>query len=207
VRKGEFVLIDAGAEVDRYVADVTRTYVVGGRPGGFQRDLHQLVREVEQAAVARCRPGAEWKDIHLAAAVELTAGLVTMKVMRGSADSLVERKAHRLFFPHGIGHLVGLGVRDASGSLPGRRKNHSPALENLRMDLPLAAGYVTTVEPGIYFIAALLNDPARRRRYRDCVNWKLATDHIRTGGVRIEDTVLVTNDGPRNLTAAIPLDP
>jgi Xaa-Pro aminopeptidase len=207
VRKGEFVLIDAGAEVGRYVADVTRTYVVGGRLGGFQRDLHQLVREVEQAAVARCRPGAEWKDIHLAAAVELTAGLVTMKVMRGRAESLVERKAHRLFFPHGIGHLVGLGVRDASGSLPGRRKNNSPALENLRMDLPLAAGYVTTVEPGIYFIAALLNDTGRRRRFRDCVNWKLATQHIQTGGVRIEDTVLVTDDGPRNLTAAIPLDP
>ena len=207
VRNGEFVLIDAGAEVGRYVADVTRTYVVGGRPRGFQRDLHQLVREVEQAAVARCRPGAEWKDIHLAAAVELTAGLVAMKVMRGRAESLVERKAHRLFFPHGIGHLVGLGVRDASGRVPGRRKNISPALENLRMDLPLEVGYVTTVEPGIYFIAALLNDPVRRRRFRDCVNWKLAGQHIQTGGVRIEDTVLVTADGPENLTAAIPLDP
>ncbi len=206
VRRGEFVLIDAGAEVGRYVTDVTRTFVVGGKLRGFQRDLHQLVCAVERAAVARCGPGAEWKDIHLAAAVELTAGLVEMKVMRGRAETLVERKAHRLFFPHGIGHLVGLGVRDASGRLPGRRRNTSPALENLRMDLPLAAGYVTTVEPGIYFIAALLNDPGRRRRFRDCVNWKLATEHIKTGGVRVEDTVLVTKDGPVNLTAAIPLD-
>ena len=100
-----------------------------------------------------------------------------------------------------------LGVRDASGRLPGRRKNTSPALENLRMDLPLEAGYVTTVEPGIYFIAAILHDSGRRRRFRDCVNWKLAEGHIRMGGVRIEDTVLVTDDGPRNLTADIPLDP
>ena len=207
VRKGEFVLIDAGAEVGRYMADVTRTFVVGGRPTGFQRDLHQLVREVEQAGCARCKPGAEWKDIHLAAAVELTAGLVAMKVMRGKAETLVERKAHRIFFPHGIGHLVGLGVRDASGRLPARRKNHSPALENLRMDLPLEVGYVTTVEPGIYFIAAILHDPVRRRRFRECVNWKLAEEHIQTGGVRIEDTVLVTANGPEILTASIPLDP
>ncbi len=204
--KGEFVLIDAGAEVNRYVADVTRTYVVGGKPGAFQQDLHQLVRTVEKAAIARCLPGAEWKEIHLAAAVELTAGLVAMKVMRGNAETLVERQAHRIFFPHGIGHLVGLGVRDASGRLPGRRKNASPALENLRMDLPLATGYVTTVEPGIYFIPTLLQDPVRRRGFRDCVNWRLAEEHIATGGVRLEDTILVTEHGPENLTASIPLD-
>ena len=207
VRNGEFVLIDAGAEVGRYMPDVTRTFVVGGKPTGFQRDLHQLVRAVEVAGCARCVPGAEWKDIHLAAAVELAAGLVELKVMRGKAETLVERKAHRIFFPHGIGHLVGLGVRDASGRLPGRRKNNSPALENLRMDLPLEVGYVTTVEPGIYFIPAILNDRVRRRRFRDCVNWKLAEQHIQTGGVRIEDTVLVTKNGAQILTASIPLDP
>jgi len=207
VRRGEFVLVDAGAEVARYVADVTRTFVVGGKLSGFQRDLHQLVTMVERAAVSRCCPGEEWKDIHLAAAVELTAGLVDMKLMRGRPEPLVERKAHRIFFPHGIGHLVGLGVRDASGRMPGRRPNKLPALENLRMDLPLQVGYVTTVEPGVYFIAAILNDPARRRIYRDCVNWKLAAQHIQTGGVRIEDTVLVSERGPVNLTAGIPIDP
>lgn len=204
LRAGEFVLIDAGAEVDRYVCDVTRTYVVGGQPTAFQRDLHQIVLSAEQRAVAACRPGAEWKEIHLRCAVEMTAGLVELGVMRGSAESLVEQEAHTLFFPHGLGHLVGLGVRDASGTLPGRTKDPRPSLKNLRTDLPLAPGYVITVEPGLYFIPALLNDSARRERFRDCVTWSVAEQHLETGGVRIEDNVVITDGEPENLTAAIP---
>jgi Xaa-Pro aminopeptidase len=127
-----------------------------------------------------------------------------MKLMRGEAQSLVEREAHTLFFPHGLGHLVGLGVRDASGRLPGRAKNESAALKNLRMDLPLARGYVTTVEPGAYFIPAILNDPKRRKQYGSCVDWALVDRHLGSGGVRIEDTVLVTDGPPKVLTAAIP---
>ncbi len=202
-RAGEFVLVDAGAEIDRYMADVTRTYVVGG-PSAFQRELYQVVLAAEERAVAKCVPGAEWKDVHLACAVDLVAGLVAMGVMRGQAESLVEQEAHTLFFPHGLGHMVGLGVRDGSGLAPGRVKDTRPSLRTLRMDLPLAAGYVVTVEPGLYFIPALLNDPARRARFHDCVNWTLADQHLALGGVRIEDNVLVTPGAPEILTAAIP---
>jgi Xaa-Pro aminopeptidase len=74
------------------------------------------------------------------------------------------------------------------------------------MDLPLAEGYLVTVEPGIYFIPALLNDPARRERFRDCVNWSLAEEHLGIGGVRIEDNLVITAGAPENLTAAIPKD-
>jgi Xaa-Pro aminopeptidase len=204
LRRGEFVLIDAGAEVGRYVSDVTRTFVVGGKASPFQRELFELVLAVEEAGISRCVPGAEWKEIHLQAATELTAGLVEMGLMRGIAESLVEQGAHTLFFPHGLGHLVGLGVRDASGRLPGRAEDHSPALKNLRMDLPLAAGYVTTVEPGLYFIPAILNDPQRRKRFRTCVNWSLVERHLGIGGVRIEDSVLVTDRQPEVLTVGIP---
>ena len=204
VRRGDFVLIDAGAQVGRYVIDVTRTFIVGNKPSRFQRELFQLVLAVEERAISRCVPGAEWKEIHLKAATELTAGLIDMKLMRGSAEALVEQGAHALFFPHGLGHLVGLGVRDASGRLPGRVKDDSPALKTLRMDLPLAPNYVTTVEPGLYFIPAILNDPRRRRQYRACVNWALVERHLESGGVRIEDTVLITDGPPRILTAAVP---
>lgn len=202
--EGDFLLIDAGAEVDRYVIDVTRTYVVGGKPSSFQRDLHQIVLAAEQSAIARCLPGAEWKAIHFQAAIELTAGLVELGVMRGSAESLVDQGAHRLFFPHGIGHLVGLGVRDASGMLPGRVKDAHPSVENLRMDLPLQPGYVTTVEPGIYFISPLLNKAENRETFRDCVNWEVVEKYLDIGGVRIEDNVLVTENGPEVLTKEIP---
>lgn len=200
---GEFVLIDAGAEIDRYVCDVTRTFVAGGKPSAFQRDLHSLVLSVEEAAIGRCRTGAEWKDIHFKAAMEITAGLVDMGILLGNPESLVDRNAHTLFFPHGLGHLVGLGVRDASGTLPDRPKDPRAALQTLRTDLPLMPGYVITVEPGIYFIPTLLNDPARRERYRDCVDWTRIEPLMETGGVRIEDNVLVTAGEPEILTSSI----
>lgn len=203
VRPGNFVLIDAGAEVDRYVADVTRTHVAG-QATAFQRDLYQTVLQAHDRAIARCVAGAEWKSIHLAAAVDLVAGLVTMGVMRGTPESLVEQEAHALFFPHGLGHMVGLGVRDASGRSPGRPKDPRPALRTLRMDLPLEVNYVVTVEPGLYFIPPLLSDPARRARFAACVNWALVDQHLDLGGVRIEDNVLVTAGAPEVLTKEIP---
>ena len=122
----------------------------------------------------------------------------------GEPASLVEQEAHTLFFPHGIGHLVGLGVRDASGRQPGRTRDPRPSLQSLRLDLPLAAGYLVTVEPGIYFIPALLNDAARRSRFAHQVRWELVDQHLALGGVRIEDNVLITPEGPDVLTSAIP---
>ena len=203
VAPGDFVLVDAGAEVERYVADVTRTYVAG-TPTGFQRDLHAAVRHAQENAIARCVPGAEWKQIHLATAVDLTAGLVAMGILRGRPESLVEQEVHALFFPHGIGHLVGLGVRDASGLARGRTRDPRPSLRSLRMDLPLADGFVVTVEPGLYFIPALLQDPVRRDHHCDTVNWSLVDAHLKIGGVRIEDDVLVRAGAPEVLTAGIP---
>ncbi len=203
VREGEFILIDSGAELERYVIDVTRTYVAG-KPSAFQRELHQVVLNAELRAIDRCQPGAEWKDIHFGTAVDLIGGLVAMGVMKGDASSLVEQEAHMLFFPHGIGHMLGLGVRDASGLEPGRARDPRPCLRNLRQDLILRAGYIVTIEPGLYFIPALLNDPARREKFRDCVNWPLAEKMLGLGGVRIEDNILVTAGVPENLTAAIP---
>jgi len=205
IREGDFVLVDAGAEVDRYVADVTRTHVAG-HPTGFQRDLHQAVVRTLDRAIARCVPGAEWKAIHLAAAVDLAEGLVAMNVMRGNPTELVERDAHALFFPHGVGHMLGLGVRDASGRALGRAKDPRPSLRSLRMDLPLAPGMVVTVEPGLYFIPPLLQDPARRAQYATDVNWPLVDRHLDLGGVRIEDDILVTTGAPEVLTRMIPRD-
>lgn len=200
---GDFILIDSGAQIDRYVTDVTRTYVAG-TVSAFQRDLYQAVLEAQVRAIARCRPGAEWKALHFAAAVDMLAGLVAMGVLRGDPQSLVEQDVHTLFYPHGLGHLVGLGVRDASGLEPGRRQDDRPSLRSLRMDLILRAGYVATVEPGLYFIPAILDDRPRREKYRTVINWDLVDRHKHLGGVRIEDNILVTATDPVNLTAAIP---
>jgi Xaa-Pro aminopeptidase len=201
---GDLLLVDAGAEVDRYVIDVTRTYIVGGNPTPFQRDLYQIVLAAEEAGIAGCTVGAEWKELHLRIATQITEGLIQLDFLRGTAEGLVEQGAHQLFFPHGLGHLVGLGVRDASGLLPGRQRDEGAKFSNLRMDLPLEENYVTTVEPGIYFIPVILNSPTNRERYHDCVDWELAERHFNLGGIRIEDNVLVTADGPVVLTSEIP---
>ena len=203
-KPGDVVLVDAGAEVGRYTADVTRTYRLPGGDDGFFRSLHALVLTVERRAIAGCRPGAEWRELHLAAAHQIAEGLVSLGLLVGSPDSLVERDTHALFFPHGLGHMVGLGVRDASGYLPGRARSNRPGLSMLRTDLPLDKGYVMTVEPGIYFIPALLQDSALRERHRDAVRWDRVDALLDFGGIRIEDDVLVTDGEPEVLTAAIP---
>jgi Xaa-Pro aminopeptidase len=201
---GDVVLVDAGAEVARYTADVTRTYRLPGGDDGFFRALHALVLSVERNAIGRCRAGAEWRDLHLRAAHEIAEGLVSLGLLVGAPESLVERDTHALFFPHGLGHMVGLGVRDASGFLPGRTRSTRPGLSMLRTDLPLEPGYVMTVEPGIYFIPALLQDPAQRERHRDAVRWDRMDGLLGFGGIRIEDDVLVTDGEPEVLTAGIP---
>jgi Xaa-Pro aminopeptidase len=207
VREGEIVLIDAGAEHLRYASDITRTWRcegAGGADPGFFRDLYAVVLGVEERAMARCVVGAEWRDIHLGAARELTEGLVSLGILNGAPDALIERDTHALFFPHGIGHMVGLGVRDAGGFLPGRPRSTRPGLMNLRTDLPLERDYVMTIEPGIYFIPALLRNPEHRAQHRDAVNWSRVDGLLEFGGIRIEDNVRVTDGAPEVLTAAVP---
>lgn len=202
-KKGDVVLIDAGAEVERYSCDVTRTYRVGGWDG-FARDLYQMLLEVQVKAVDSCRAGAEWRDIHLASATGIAAGLAKLGILKGTGEGLVEQDTHALFYPHGLGHLVGLGVRDASGYLPGRVRSTRPGLSMLRTDLPLQPGYVITVEPGVYFIRALLASPVHREKHAKAVAWDRVDALLDFGGIRIEDNVHVTAGDPDILTAAIP---
>lgn len=207
LRPGELVLVDAGAEVDGYASDVTRTFPAGPRFEGIQRDLYALVLETQRAAIAEARPGAEYRDLHLAACRRIAAGLVDLRILRGSPDDLVDNDAHALFFPHGLGHLLGLATHDAGGCLQGRTPSDRFGLKWLRADLPLQPGYVVTIEPGIYFIPAILQDPARRERYREAVNWDRVDSLLHLGGIRIEDDILVTEGEAAVLTADIPVDP
>ncbi len=203
-REGELVLVDAGAEVSGYACDVTRTYPAGGAFTPEQKDVFAVVDEARRNGIERCRKGVEWRDVHLGACLDIARGLAGMGILRGTAEGLLEQDAQALFFPHGIGHMVGLGVRDAGGALPGRRKSRKPGIRYLRVDLPLEAGFVMTVEPGIYFIPALLKNEEKRKQYRDTVVWDRVDRMLDFGGIRLEDNVLVTEKGPEVLTASIP---
>ena len=201
---GDLVLIDAGADYRQYACDITRTYPVGGQLSPEQAELHAVVHAAERASIERCVPGTEWVDVHMTAAQVIAEGLVAFGVLRGEPGALVESGAVWLFFPHGIGHLLGLGVRDAHGPLPSRRDTQSP-VKNLRINLPLEPGYVVTVEPGVYFVPAMLQDPGRRAQYRDAVNWDRVDRLMDFGGIRIEDNLLITEDGHEILTADVPV--
>lgn len=172
---GDLLLIDAGCELHGYAADITRTFPVNGKFSKPQRAIYELVLAAMQAAFAAIRPGEPRTGYHDAAVKVLTQGLVDLKILRGSVDGLLESGAYKQFYMHGTGHWLGLDVHDAGAYLV----NGAPR--------PLQAGMTLTVEPGLYFRPG----PGVPDKYL----------HI---GVRIEDDVLVTNDGYDNLTALAP---
>lgn len=204
LRDGDLVLIDAAAEWDGYAADITRTFPVSGRFEGIQRDIYALVAKVQEEAINAVRPGVEYRDLHMQASRTIASGLADLGILRGSPSSLVERDAHAIFFPHGLGHMLGLSTHDAGGCLAGREPSDRFGLKWLRADLPLHENYVVTIEPGIYFIRALLTDPEWRDRFRDAVNWERVDQMLDFGGIRIEDDVRVTSGGSEVLSAGVP---
>ena len=206
LRDGDLVLIDAGPEIRGYASDVTRTFPVSAAFSPLQRELYELVLAAQREAIAAVRPGVEYKQLHLRAAATIAQGLVDAGILRGAPDDLVAQDAHALFFPHGLGHMLGLSTHDCAGYLEGRVPEDRFGLAWLRADLPLEPGYVVTIEPGIYFIPALLTDAERRERYRGSVVWERVDQLLDFGGIRIEDDVLVTDDGCEVLSAALPSD-
>jgi Xaa-Pro aminopeptidase len=176
-RAGELMLVDAGAEVDGYATDITRTTPVGLRYEGAQRDVYQVVLEVQRKAIAAVRPGASINGIHEQVLRDLTRGMVALGVLEGEVGKLIEDKKHEAYYPHRTSHWLGVDVHDV-GRYNLRSGPHKP----------LAVGNVLTVEPGLYF-------PPDDEKL---------TAAFRGIGVRIEDDVLVTEDGCEVLTAAVP---
>lgn len=214
LRGGDLLLCDAGAEHAGWASDVTRTWPVSGRFSPTQRAIYDLVLATQREAIARVRPGARYRDLHLHACLVLARGLVDLGILRGSPEGLVERGAHALFFPHGLGHLLGLDVHDMedlgdrAGYAPGRARSPRFGLGYLRLDRDLAPGMLVTIEPGFYMVPAILADrglcgPFDADRTLDRERLAQFAD---VRGIRIEDDVLCTEGEPEVLTAAIPSD-
>jgi Xaa-Pro aminopeptidase len=208
---GDLLLADVGAETPGgWAADVTRTWPVSGQFSPSQRQIYDLVLAAHDACIDLIRPGLEYRDIHLQGALVLATGLVELGILKGDPATLVERDAHALFFPHGMGHLLGLDVHDMEdlgdliGYAPGRQRSARFGLGYLRLERPLQENMVVTIEPGFYQVPAILDDPALRHRYQDCVNWPRLADFGDVRGIRIEDDVRVTATGAEVLTAALP---
>ena len=215
---GDLLLMDAGATSPLgYASDLTRAWPVSGRPTDLQRHLHDTVRAAYDDAVAAMRPGVPFADVHRLAARTLTAGLQDAGFMTGDLDASVEAGAHALFFPHGLGHQMGLDVHDME-ALGEDHVGYDDATTRatqfgtayLRMGKALREGHVVTVEPGLYAIPDLIAQWAADGRHADFIAYDRLGALDGFGGIRLENDVLVTADGARALTPArgdaVPMD-
>lgn len=198
LRKGELLLIDAGCEVGGYTADISRTFPIGTRFSARQRDLYEIVLEAQRQCIERARPGVISAELHVHSMRVVAEGLKSLKILRGDTENLVQSGAVRLFYPHGVGHMLGLDVHDCLGGR--KRILPNPTGVPVRFVARLEPGFVITVEPGIYFIAALLGDREQRRKHRGAVDFTRAESYLPLGGVRIEDDVLIRDGAPLDLT-------
>lgn len=195
------LLIDAGYRLHNYGSDITRTVISDNAHPVFAALLNGM-EQLQQNIVASVKPGIPYPQLHQQTLQEMAQLLSDLDICRGPAEDLLAQQLPQLFMPHGVGHLLGIQVHDVGGHQRDESGNrvpppeHSPALRNTRM---VAENQVFTIEPGCYFIPMLL-EPERNSRRGQAINWTLLEQLYCHGGIRIEDNVLVTSNGQRNLS-------
>ena len=213
LRDGALLLVDFGAETaSGWAGDITNTWPIAGKFTKEQRAVFDIVVSAYNECVSMLKPGRRYLDVHMRAAEVLAEGLKDLGILRGSVSELLERDAHAFFFPHGIGHLMGLDVHDMedlgdlAGYQKGRTRSKRFGLNCLRLDRDLCQGMVMTVEPGLYFIPELLDNPKIHAEYGDCIDWEKVELYRGVRGIRFERDHLITADGSECLTPGLPAD-
>jgi len=212
LRDGDLVINDSGAENSmHYASDITRTFPVSGKFTSQQKEVYEIVVKSQNESIESIKPGVKNLDIHLKAATIITDGLKDLGLMRGDTKEAVKKGAHALFFPHGLGHMMGLDVHDMENlgeDLVGYddevKRIDQFGIAYLRLGKKLRPGYVLTIEPGIYFIPELIRAWQREKKYEEFIDYNRIGDYIEFGGIRIEDDIVVTNDGYRIIGKSIP---
>jgi len=212
LEKGRLLVNDSGAETAMgYSSDITRTFPVSGKFSEKQKDIYNLVLQAQTTAIEAIGPGIINKEIHLKSVTVIAAGLKELGLMQGDVEAAVRAGAHALFMPHGLGHMMGLDVHDMEdlgenfvGYDKSIKRSDQFGLAYLRLARELQPGYVLTVEPGIYFIPALIEKWAKEEKFTEFINYDRVNDYLDFGGVRIEDDVLVTDSGSLVLGKPVP---
>jgi Xaa-Pro aminopeptidase len=215
LKEGRLLVNDSGAESAlHYAADITRTIPVGGKFTQKQREIYEVVLNAQETAIQSIRPDIKNKDIHLKAAKTIAEGMKELELMKGDMDEAVNEGAHALFFPHGLGHMMGLDVHDMEdlgedyvGYDENIKRSDQFGIAYLRLAKELQPGYVVTVEPGVYFIPALIDKWKGENKFTQFINYEKVEDYREFGGVRLEDDVLVTEEGHQVIGKAIPKTP
>ncbi len=209
---GRLLVVDSGAESPmNYASDITRTFPVNGKFTPKQKDIYEIVYNAQMSSIKAMKPGVSNKNIHFMAARIIADGLKGMGLMKGNMDDAVDQGAHALFFPHGLGHHIGLDVHDMEsygedyvGYDKTVTRSDQFGLAYLRMAKSLKTGYVITVEPGIYFIPALIDKWKGEGKFLEFIDYDKVNEYRDFGGVRIEDDILVTEEEHRVLGKSIP---
>lgn len=212
LREGRMLVMDAGCESElHYASDITRTVPVGGKFSARQKEIYEIVLNANLAAIKAVKPGMIFRDIHLLAASGITKGLTELGLMKGDPAEAVSKGAHTLFFPHGLGHPLGLDVHDLEGlgeNLIGYdeevTRSKEFGLAFLRFGRKLQEDFVMTIEPGIYFIPDLIDIWKAERKLEAFINYDKVESYRDFGGIRIEDDVLVTKNGCHVMGKPIP---
>ncbi|KAG0228062.1 hypothetical protein BGW41_003567 [Actinomortierella wolfii] len=200
----QLCLVDAGAELGCYASDITRTWPLNGKFSGDAKTLYSIVLDMQKTVLAALKPGVQYEDMHRLAARIAVEGLQKAGVLKAEAsiEEMLAAHVDGYFFPHGLGHMIGLDVHDVGGYPAGVARIQAPGLQYLRMRRALEPGFVITVEPGIYFVEFILNEAKSKPEVNKFINWDVTERFAKLGGVRIEDCVVITEDGIDNLTIA-----
>jgi Xaa-Pro aminopeptidase len=212
MKEGDILVLDSGAESPlHYASDITRTIPVSGKFTPMQKDIYNVVLNALVKSTEMMRPGVLFKEVHLNAATIVADGMKQLGFMKGNTEDAVAAGAHALFFPHGLGHQLGLDVHDMEGlgeNFVGytdkTKRSDQFGLAYLRFARELEPGHVLTVEPGIYFMPELIAQWKSENKHAEFIDYDKVEQTIGFGGIRIEDDVLVTNDGHRVLGKPIP---
>jgi Xaa-Pro aminopeptidase len=212
MKRGDIAVNDSGAESPmHYASDITRTIPIGGKFSQQQREIYEIVLKAQETAISAIKPGIEFRQVHRLACTTLLAGLKELGFIKTSPEEAFEAGAHTLFFQCGLGHMLGLDVHDMEalgeeyvGYTDKIKRRKEFGWRWLRLVKVLESGYVVTVEPGIYFIPILIDRFKAERKFTEFVNYEKVEKYKSFGGIRIEDDILVTEDGCRILGPGIP---
>lgn len=210
--EGRLMVNDSGAESPmHYASDITRTVPVGGKFTEKQAKIYEIVLKAQEEAIQAVKPGIKNREVHFRAVSVIAAGMKELGIMQGDIDEAVEQGAHALFMPHGLGHMMGLDVHDMEdlgenhvGYDKETKRSDQFGLAYLRLARELKPGYVITIEPGTYFIPALIDQWQKEQKHKDFINYAKLQEYREFGGIRIEDDILVTETGYRVLGKPIP---
>jgi Xaa-Pro aminopeptidase len=209
---GRMIINDSGAENDMcYAADITRSFPVNGKFTSKQRDIYNIVLEMEKTSISSLKPALSYRDVHMDANRVLINRFKELNLLKGNTDEMVELGVGGMFMPHGLGHMMGLDVHDMEdlgeqyiGYAEGQERSTLLGLKSLRLAKELEAGYVLTVEPGIYFIPQLIEKYKAEGKFLDYVNYDALKSYYDFGGIRIEDNILITDQGQELIGDYIP---